>query len=775
MVARPTRREFLLGAGLLVASAHVGCSAPPEPAREDGWLFGPYQAGSTELDFDESSLTPVELPHCAPELSWWRWHPRDWDRVWVYRCHRPELPRGQREVVHFDGVLSAAEVFVNGQRVGGRVGGYLPFECELTDRLTRPDNVVAVVVDSRWGLDVPPDRPEPQKPWSIDFYQPGGLVRGVEFRRLPQVFCTELHAKPENVGGPDPRVTVTGKLDSGHLAGTFDVSAQLVDGAQVLAEGATRVRTAGDELAPFTITLQDLPEVQLWDLDSPKLYEVLVNTPGGQSRVRIGFRDLRFEVDGFYLNGRRVQLFGLNRHEWYPYVGAAMPDRVHRRDAQILKEELNCAMVRCSHYPQSEAFLDACDELGLLVWEEAPGWDYIGDQTWRDRVLRDVSGMVLRDRNHPSIIAWGTRLNETEDDVALYSKTRAIANELDGTRATTGAVNSSVVAQGPVVPTPFRDPFATTPLVQDVFAFNDYLVPPPGQLPTLREPRTDLPYMVSEAVGVLTGAKAFRRTSPVRVQADQGVLHAAVHDKAMSTPQYMGLLGWCAFDYPSGYGNAEDSIKWAGVCDFFREPKLGAGFYQSQTDPANRPVIVPAFYWGPDTGPMADAVIWSNCDRLEVRVNGVAVPPPRLDRDRFPHLRHPPFLVSLPAASGDLRIDGWVGQQLVASRRFSADPRQDELQLFTDDQDLEADGADATRAVVAVVDRYGARRGFAGGRVHWRVSGPATLVGDNPLDLGHNGGVGAVWLRTRRDRPGRIRLTAAHPALGSRSVTVTAH
>ena len=136
MVARPTRREFLLGAGLLVASAHVGCSAPPEPAREDGWLFGPYQAGSTELDFDESSLTPVELPHCAPELSWWRWHPRDWDRVWVYRCHRPELPRGQREVVHFDGVLSAAEVFVNGQRVGGRVGGSLPFGCEFCVRLT---------------------------------------------------------------------------------------------------------------------------------------------------------------------------------------------------------------------------------------------------------------------------------------------------------------------------------------------------------------------------------------------------------------------------------------------------------------------------------------------------------------------------------------------------------------------------------------------------------------------------------------------------------------
>src|ERR1035437_8142262 len=121
---------------------------------------------------------------------------------------------------------------------------------------------------------------------------------------------------------------------------------------------------------------------------SPRLYEVIVtlfvdDQPLHDYRTRIGFREARFEVDGFYLNGRRFQIFGLDRHELYPYVGAAMPRRVKRRDAEILRHEFNCNFVRCSHYPQSEAFLDACDELGLMVWEELPGWQYIGDEADR--------------------------------------------------------------------------------------------------------------------------------------------------------------------------------------------------------------------------------------------------------------------------------------------------------------------------------------------------------------------------------------------------------
>ena len=142
------------------------------------------------------------------------------------------------------------------------------------------------------------------------------------------------------------------------------------------------------------------------------------------------FREARFTVDGFFLNGRRLQLFGLDRHEIYPYVGGAMPGRVMRRDAEILKKEFNCNIVRCSHYPQSEAFLDACDELGLMAWEEPPGWGYLGDEAWKDLVVRDVKQMIRRDRNHAAIVIWGVRVNESANDQSLYRRTTAAAKLL---------------------------------------------------------------------------------------------------------------------------------------------------------------------------------------------------------------------------------------------------------------------------------------------------------------------------------------------------------
>ena len=160
-------------------------------------------------------------------------------------------------------------------------------------------------------------------------------------------------------------------------------------------------------------------------------------------RTRIGFREARFEVDGFFLNGKRLRLFGLDRHEVYPYVGFTMPDRVMRRDAEILRHEYNCNIVRCSHYPQSEAFLDACDELGLMVWEETPGWGYLGDDAWKELVVQNVTDMILRDRNRACIVIWGVRVNESANDVPLYKRTTAIAKSLDGTRACSGSLTSS--------------------------------------------------------------------------------------------------------------------------------------------------------------------------------------------------------------------------------------------------------------------------------------------------------------------------------------------
>ncbi|WP_263249639.1 glycoside hydrolase family 2 protein [Saccharopolyspora rosea] len=777
--ARLSRRSFLLSAGALTVSASALAGCGVSRPKESGWVFGEFRWGCTDPDYDEAFLTPVTFPHCAPDLSWWGWDPDSWDRVWVYRCHVEQPGRRERVILHFDGVLQTATVFVNGRPVDQHIGGYLPFEFDLTDQLDQRDNAVAVVVDSRWGLNIPPGRPKPWRPESIDFYQPGGIPRNVEIRRLPHVFVADVHAVPVDVLRPWRRLDVAGELDARHPIGPVSVVVRLVDGRETIAEATREVVVDRVGRVPFAVTLSELGDIRLWDVDDPNLYDVVVSVVSGrrvghETSTRVGFREARFERDGFFLNGRRLQLFGLNRHEWYPYVGAAMPDRVHRRDAEILKYDLNCNMVRCSHYPQSPAFLDACDELGLLVWEESPGWDYIGDDAWREQVVRNVEDMVRRDRNRPSVIIWGTRLNETENDVELYARTRSAAVRLDGTRATTGAVNSAIVTRGPAIPAEFRDPFRTSPRVQDVFAYNDYLVPKRGALPSLRPPRTNLPYLISEAVGVVVGPSTFRRTDSVRVQARQSLMHAAVHDRGLSDARYCGVLGWCGIDYPSGHGEAVNGVKSPGVLDLFREAKLGAGFYRAQVDPARRLVIEPAFYWSRDTVPGRSAVIWSNCEQLDVYVDGRPVGPARQDRQRFPHLPHPPFLVDLPRVSGDLRIDGRIGGEVAYSRWFSADRSRDRLSLLADDSELRADGVDATRVAVSVVDWFGARRGFARGAVSWSITGPGDLVGDNPLDLDGNAGVGAVWIRTRRDAPGRIVVRASHPRLPDASVAVVA-
>ena len=788
-----SRRQLLFAGAAATGCAVLGITTfASHPGGDlaavvvDRWRFGPFTPGCTETDFDERGLAEVDLPHCVVPLSWWRWDPASWGRRWVYRTRlEPSRQSGiPRSVLRFEGVLTGATLFLDGRSIGGHVGGYLPFDFELTGLLRPGGSVLAVVVDGGWGLDVPPCRPRPSRPESIDFYQPGGIYREVTLLHHPPCYVTDLFARPLDVLTTSPGLRVTGVVDAAHRCDAVQVTVRLSgEGGECLGQASTAVSVPGHGRYPFDLTVGGIGGVALWDLDEPVLHEVEVDlTAGGRvlhtDKVRVGFREARFERNGFFLNGARVALFGLNRHHWFPYAGAAMPDRVHRRDAQILKHELNCTIVRCSHYPQSTAFLDACDELGLLVWEEAPGWNYIGGPVWQRRLLRDIEAMVRRDRHHPCIVVWGTRLNETNNDVDLYAQTRAVASRLDGTRATTGAVNGWFPTQRHRLSAQFRAAFVTSPLVQDVFAYNDYLTPLPGKLPTLSEPRTELPYLVSEAVGALVGPAAFRRTDSDCVQGKQALLHAAVHDTAASDPRYCGLIGWCAFDYPSGFGPAVDGLKWPGVADIFRVPKLGAGFYQSQVNPSVRVVIEPGFHWdlGPGTprGPGPRAMIWSNCEELTVRVGQGPLVRLLPDRVRFPHLRYPPFVTDLTVASGqpELRIDGYVQGRQVASRCLATDPRGDQFVVTADDAELSADVVDATRVMLQVLDRYGAPRARAGGTATFALTGPVALIGDNPLDLTGNGGVGAVWLRTRPGQRGRITFRATHSQLGAQTLTI---
>jgi beta-galactosidase len=626
-------------------------------------------------------------------------------------------------------------------------------------------------VDARWES-VPPEG-SPKGPASIDYLLPGGITGSVAIQAVPQVFISDVFAKPVNVLQRDRRLEIRCGLDAGAVPpGRVRLVATLRRGSQTVASTSKEVLIEKPGESQADLTLGGLQDIALWDVAEPHLYdlsvELLVNgKPLHDHRTRIGFREARFELDGFFLNGRRLQLFGLNRHELYPYVGRAMPSRVLCRDAEILRRDFNCNVVRCSHYPQSEAFLDACDELGLMVWEEIPGWQYLGDQNWKDLAIRDVRDMVRRDRNHPSIVIWGVRINESKNDPDLYRRTKEAAKSLDDSRPTSG----SMVYH------------STRDWVQDVFAFDDYHAAPDGSV-ALVEPLPGVPFFFSEAVGQFNYAAhhgfnvKYRRAGDLELQQKQALLHAQVHDRGLSNSRYCGVIAWCAFDYGSLL-NSYEGVKYPGVADVFRIPKLGASFYLAQADPAVRAVIEPGFYWdfGPHSpsGPGEHAAIFSNCERLQLLLDGRPYAVVHPDRTAFPRIKYPPFFANLAVDGShkpELRIDGYVGNRLAVSRSFSADTKEDQLLVDIDDRELLGDGIDATRLVFRVADKFGAPRPFAGGEVRIAINGPGVVIGDNPFQLDEAGGAGAVWIKTSQGASGRIRVEASHTWLGRKSVAI---
>jgi beta-galactosidase len=749
-----------------------------------GWLFGSFADGSDEPGYDDSALATVTLPHTVAPLSWQDWNPASWEQTWVYRKHfdAPAGTDGLRLFLDFQAAMTQSTVTLNGSVISTYAGGYLPFSAEVTGLLQPTDNVVAVTLNSSFNIDVPPDRPAPDPSTDVDYWQPGGIYRDVQFRAVPQIFLSDVFARPVNVLDPASRqVVVQATVDAGMVpADAATVTVELLDadagpGARPLATASAPVVITETGETTVTVSLQGIPAVTLWDPETPKLYTVSTTLSVGDTQLhdyqtRVGFREAVFRLDGFYLNGNRVKLFGLNRHQFFPYAGGAMPDRVQSRDAYILRKELNCNAVRCSHYPQSEAFYDAADELGLMVWEEMPGWGYFGDGAWQAAAYQNLHDMIIRDRNHPSVIIWGAMPNEAGEYPAEYTLYNDLAHSLDPSRQTGGDD-----------PSP-----ADATYVFDVFSRHDYssVTSSDGiREPTLAAP-TDAaskPYLVCEAIGTLSGpAIYYRRFDTQAVQQGQAQAHAIVHNISYSDDAYCGLLAWSGFDYPSGNGNEYQGVKYTGVVDLFRVLKPGAAIYQAQADPATAPVIAPAFYWdfgltSPVTS-LSAALICSNLDSLEVYVGGELLTTVTPDTAGFGSLPHAPSWVDFTSVDAstlpELRIDGYLNGAKVASRRFDGDPSNDRLLIEADDLEINADGTDATRVALRAADQYGNARPYVDGPVALSVEGPAVLIGDNPLDFGATGGTGAAWIRSLPGSPGLITLRASHPTLGEATARI---
>jgi beta-galactosidase len=783
-----SRREVVQSGLITAAALSLPAVAAPEglagteralsPGVYDlnqGWLFGGrYKNHDERLHHSERGFTRVTLPQTVEPLSWGDWKASAWEHEWIYRRHIDGRGLGGRRVfVDFQGVMTSATVYLNGRRLARHRGGYLPFSIELTGQLAHGDNVLAVIADGRWG-DAPPDAGTKQA-GDIDFLQPAGIYREVNLRVAPEVMISDVFARPTDVMSGAPGLDVTVSLDARQLppagaggTGSVSVSLQLLDGKTPVAQAAVRHSLLSTGTTMVSLRLAGLNGIALWSPDNPRLYQVTCTLHAAgeahTAQTRVGFREADFRPDGFYLNGTQLTIFGLNRHQLFPHLGMAASERLQRSDAELLRNQLNCNMVRCSHYPQSQHFLDACDELGLMVWEEVPGWEHVGDASAQQVLLNNVLDMVRRDRNRPSVIAWGTRVDETTGHAGLYRKARRLAYDLDGTRPTTGAMKS----------------YSTANWAEDVFAYNDYHAQD-GQA-ELNPPLPGVPYLVSEAVGSQDGPKLFRWIDSSETLAKQGRMHAEVHDIAQSAETYAGLLAWAAIDYASDHGTARiwHNLKWGGVLDTFRVPKPGAAIYASQVDPSAGAVIVPLFFWdyspaSPAEGPGASAMIATNCDQLDVYVNGLFYAEAVPDRVDFPNLAHPPVILDLMVPGDlqpELRIDGYAGGQLVESLTMSSNPATDRLALTIEAGSIVGDGSDMTRFTFRAVDAYGNQRPYVAGNVSLSCSGPAQLLAQNPFPFGTYGGVGGGVIRSQAGRAGPVSLTLSHPTLGQAAGTV---
>lgn len=683
----------------------------------DDWKFTEeFSEALLATDCNDENLKNVRLPHTCKELPFHYFDEHDYQMVSGYRrvLKASKDWEGKVVLLTIDGAAHDSEVFLNGVKIGEHHCGYTAFTIDISKCIEYgKDNILVIKVDSNENLNIPPFG------YVIDYMTYGGIYRDVYIDIKNPIYIDDVFVSTklasqvvEFIGNPGKptwfceksatisEVTIHNefksadvndinltedknieniKQDEGEKRYTIkqyirkkgdkdyiefesreDCSVAL-SVAGINKDSSTKNEKVAGNTTQILTCYTD--KVELWDVEQPTLYELKTELFDNgevvdEKTVTFGYRKAIFKKDGFYLNGRKLKIKGLNRHQSYPYVGYAMPKSMQENDADILKNELGVNAVRTSHYPQSHYFIDRCDEIGLLVFTELPGWQHIGDEDWKSQAVENVADMVKQYRNHTSIILWGVRINESADDHDFYERTNAIAHAYDHTRPT-GGVRC----------------FKKGDFLEDVFTYNDFIHDGNKKGCDRKAdvtPDVEKPYLITEYGGHMYPTKSFDWEEH---RTEHAIRHANVLDEVANQKDIAGAFGWCMFDYNThmDFGSG-DRICYHGVMDMFRNPKLAASIYACQQE--ETPVLMVSSSMDIGEHPGCNrGIVWiiTNADSVKMYKNGTFIKEYTAKDSPYKNLKHGPIM-----------IDDYIGDMLEKNENMSHRQAEDVKSLLNE-------------------------------------------------------------------------------------------
>lgn len=743
-------------------------------AFNTGWKFyrGDISGDAAQTPaYDDSSWQDVNVPHNPPmnppnpdplRPTWGSGY--SYEGVSWYRKHftLDSAMQGKKLFIEFEAANTVADVWVNGTHLTTHYGGYLPFTVDITDdaNFGQTENVIAIKVDNTDNADIPIG--------NEGWFNWGGIYRDVWLHVTNKLHVTDAVYADVTAGGgifvTYPSVTAsqaqvqvkTHVKNDDSVAKNCTLKTFIVDDDNLVVAEATDTRSisAGNDYA-FTQTVEVM-NPSLWHPHHPSLYTVYTevyddDSPVDTYQTRIGIRSISFsKAESFQINGQTYRFRGANRLQDFPYIGYAMGNLGQRRDARLLREA-GFEFIRTSHYPQDPAFMEACDEFGILLLDEIPGFQHMGGDTFKQHSYQNMRDMIRRDRNHPCVISWELSLNETGLTTAYADTAVSIGhNEYPGSYISGWRSYYDY------------DIYICTP-TENARSYS-------GDLPLIIDEYGHWEYNYNGYSDVYRGDVGSGGNFGEVAMLNQILNHQDGLNQNRGMTYLCGDALWVGIDY-GPYPQ--------GVLDSFRIPKFSYYFFRSQRDPD-----LDLSYLGIDSGPMVfianywtalspmDVKVFSNCEQVKLYINDV------LQGTRSPdigstvdNLQHPPFTFSgLSFQSGELKAEGLIDGQVVATQTVNTPGSPDSISVEFDVTDIPANGSESVFVYASIRDGNGTVVPDASNDVTFSVSGEATLV--SPTTVSAEAGIATALLRVT-DQPGLITVSATASGLGSDNAAVT--